>query len=89
MLSSTFLHQLYPGLPGSKAVLTHHCQAQLPPVWYHRVCLEVAHGIFMSAPGHTGKSDPDISLCKREAKTPEHTFIELSWSCAGDRVGCK
>lgn len=85
MLSSTSL--LYPGLPGRKAVLIHQCQAQLLPVWDHRVCLEVARGIFMSAPGHTGRSDPDISLCKRKAKTPENTFIELSWSCAGIR--CK
>lgn len=40
---------------------------------------------FHVSPGHTGRSDPDISLCKRKAKMPENTFIELSWSCAGIR----
>lgn len=89
MLSSTSLHQPHPGLAGSKAVLTYHCQAQLLPIWNHRVCLEVARGIFISAAGHTGKSDPDISLCKRKAKTPEKTFIDLSWSFAGDKIRCK
>lgn len=89
MLSSTPLHQPYPGLHSSKAAPIHHCRAQLLPIWYHRACLEVTRGIFMSAPGHAGKSDPDISLCKRKAKTPESTFIKLSWSCAGDGVRCK
>lgn len=83
MLSSTSLHQPHPGLSSSKAVPTHHCQAQLLPIWHHRVCLEVTRGIFMSAPGHVGRVMLTSIVQKESKDTRKHLYRAVLVQCRG------